>query len=340
MSTQAKLDKILQTKNEIKAAIIAKGVEVSDTDTFASFATKIASIQASGFLNDDFIEFLDSSLAYLWYKRTITKDVFDFIKENITSFKNFDYTFCQTTFSDTVTPAEVLVINLANAESLNYTFNGICNLVYNEEYEDWDEAAIPGTFTFNIPKIKSLDSTFKGSSLVNIVLNSSACTSFKETFYGCNWLQTLQCDFSKATSITNIINQCTQIQTIDFATTTNKLATISSDFGGCYSLENILNLNILGIEKYSFQSGDLNNFLSTANLKRLTFQSDGTRTNNLAFNISHFTKMTATGAVEMFNSLPASTATTTITLSATLYSSLTAEQIAIATDKGWTILSA
>ena len=43
-----KLNKLAETKSAIKTAIINKGVAVSDTDTFASYANKIASIEGGG----------------------------------------------------------------------------------------------------------------------------------------------------------------------------------------------------------------------------------------------------------------------------------------------------
>lgn len=47
---QDKLAYLEETKGLIKEAIIAKGVEVSDTDTFRSYANKISSIQSGGSL--------------------------------------------------------------------------------------------------------------------------------------------------------------------------------------------------------------------------------------------------------------------------------------------------
>lgn len=43
-----KLNKLAETKSAIKTAIVNKGVSISDTDTFASYANKIASISGSG----------------------------------------------------------------------------------------------------------------------------------------------------------------------------------------------------------------------------------------------------------------------------------------------------
>ena len=43
-----KLNKLEETKSAIKTAIVNKGVSVSDTATFASYADKIASIEGGG----------------------------------------------------------------------------------------------------------------------------------------------------------------------------------------------------------------------------------------------------------------------------------------------------
>jgi len=45
MSLADKLNYLLETKNLIKDAIREKGVEISDTDTFRSYAEKILSIK-------------------------------------------------------------------------------------------------------------------------------------------------------------------------------------------------------------------------------------------------------------------------------------------------------
>ena len=43
-----KLNKLAETKSAIKTAIVNKGVAVSDSDTFASYADKITSISGGG----------------------------------------------------------------------------------------------------------------------------------------------------------------------------------------------------------------------------------------------------------------------------------------------------
>lgn len=48
MSLKEKLEKILTTKQAIKQALINKGVEVFDNDSFESYANKINSLEFGG----------------------------------------------------------------------------------------------------------------------------------------------------------------------------------------------------------------------------------------------------------------------------------------------------
>lgn len=53
MSLMEKLEKVLMAKQVIKQAIINRGVEISNSDTFISYADKINSIKTT---DVDFIE--------------------------------------------------------------------------------------------------------------------------------------------------------------------------------------------------------------------------------------------------------------------------------------------
>lgn len=62
-TTSDKLNKLIETKAAIKTAITNKGVEVSDTDTFSSYASKIDSISSGDFSIPDGTSFAYSK----WY---------------------------------------------------------------------------------------------------------------------------------------------------------------------------------------------------------------------------------------------------------------------------------
>lgn len=55
-SVADKLSKLMETKSAIKSAITAKGVTVSDSDPFSSYAGKITQIESGGFDLDDLID--------------------------------------------------------------------------------------------------------------------------------------------------------------------------------------------------------------------------------------------------------------------------------------------
>lgn len=74
-TTVDKLNKLLETKQAIKTAIINKGVEVSESDTFRSYADKINNISSGG--SGDVIQAINNtgSIVNLDDRVWITKDV-------------------------------------------------------------------------------------------------------------------------------------------------------------------------------------------------------------------------------------------------------------------------
>lgn len=61
MSIATKLTYLNGTKESIKDAIIAKGVEVSDNDTFRSYASKIADISSGRVAKSGIRHFFDGT---------------------------------------------------------------------------------------------------------------------------------------------------------------------------------------------------------------------------------------------------------------------------------------
>lgn len=91
MSTQDKLNYLLETKNQIKNAITEKGVEISDTDTFRSYADKINSMSSGSANIEEYLHLNSNSFmenSYL-FNRMIKK-----IPNNIEIKKNSPLTNC------------------------------------------------------------------------------------------------------------------------------------------------------------------------------------------------------------------------------------------------------
>ena len=97
MSIKDELDTLLQTKTLMKQALIDKGVEVSDTDSFASYVGKIESITSGGipkgYTELQYLEktVQDNSYVDLSYKATKdTTAVLDFSVTNWTSVTGYN----------------------------------------------------------------------------------------------------------------------------------------------------------------------------------------------------------------------------------------------------------
>ena len=138
-------------------------------------------------------------------------------------------------------------------------------------------------------------------------------------------------DFSNATDLTNLFLDCRNIRVIDFSgKDTSKIKTINSFLKGCTSLRFA-----------DFTNCDFNAITDTTNktlfsgcfhlirLKGFVYP--------VSFSLSDSTLMPTENLVEVLTNLPTVSETQTITLGSTNLSKLTAEQIAIATAKGWTV---
>lgn len=97
MTIADKLRKVLSTKNALKQALIDKGVEVSDTDSFASYVDKIEGITGGGipkgFTELQYLEktVQDNSYVDLLYKATKdTTTVLNFSVTNWTSVAGYN----------------------------------------------------------------------------------------------------------------------------------------------------------------------------------------------------------------------------------------------------------
>lgn len=89
MGISNKMNYLKETKMEIKNAIIEKGINISDTDTFRSYANKINSISNSndGNMDEYFYTTLDGQAGYL-FNRLLKKIPFMIHTSNITDMSN------------------------------------------------------------------------------------------------------------------------------------------------------------------------------------------------------------------------------------------------------------
>lgn len=169
----------------------------------------------------------------------------------------------------------------------------------------------PEEIVLNIPSCTTLDSFLKGyagtKNLKKVILkNSNKVTDWDQCFY-------------------------TGFNT-DSDERNKKIEEIELDMSGCTSCNNIFNMTS-------------NTYSGCKYLRKIIFTGSfggSSSTSSLTFNISKLESMTKEGIIEMFESLGTNTnkKTRIIQINANIYSTMNEDELAIATNKGYTITSA
>ena len=190
-------------------------------------------------------------------------------------------------------------VNTSNVTSMNYMF-------------------------FNCSGLTSLDvSNF----------NTSNVTNMDSMFSNCKGLTSLDVsnfDTSNVTDMGYMFDQCIRLTSIDLSgSETTKLTSIANMFRECYELKDLyINFDLKLISEYQMDI-----FLSCRSLTNVVG-----KFNNYKHNLDlSFSPLTEASAMVFINGLATVTEKRRLSLSATTYDSLTPEQIAIATSKGWTV---
>ena len=127
-----------------------------------------------------------------------------------------------------------------------------------------------------------------------------------------------------------MFDQCRNLTSIDLTGfETTKLTSINDMFRECYKLKDLyINFDLKLISEYQREI-----FLSCRSLTNVV----GKFNNFKQYLDLSFSPLTPDSAMVFINGLATVTTKRTLKLSATTYDSLTTEQIAIATAKGWTV---
>ena len=197
--------------------------------------------------------------------------------------------------------------------------------------------------------LTSLDlSSFDTSNLMNMSSMFSFCETLKS-------LDLSNFDTSNVTNMSSIFSNCYNLTSLDISNfDTSKVTNMSSMFLGNWNLTSLdlssFNTSNVVDMHYMFYSDSelidlymnfdvrLNKdftdiFFGCNKLTNVVGKFEGTE-NNLDL---YYSPLTAASAMVFINGLATVTTTRTLKLSATTYDSLTPEQIAIATSKGWTV---
>ena len=162
--------------------------------------------------------------------------------------------------------------------------------------------------------------------------DTSQVTSMYEAFIQCSNLTSIDLtnvNTSKVTDMYGMFCDCYGLTSLDLSSLdTSNVTDISNMFTYNSALEDLyMNFNVRSVSYYG------NIFYDCKSLKNVVGKFEGTK-----FDLDLYDcPLTAQSAMVFINGLATVTTTRTLKLSATTYDSLTNEQIAIATSKGWTV---
>ena len=301
MSTADKLNYLLETKNEIKNAIVSKGITVKDTDTFRSYASKISNISGT-VIDDDFYNMRTNNgtdgkglFAYTSTEVCANTDFIEFVQNlDVSKIKSCEHMFYNSNFTN---------LNLSNWDTSNiinmiWMFSSCSNLT------DLDISNFDTSNTINIKYMFAYCSKLKNINVNHFNINK--ITSIYGTFQNMstlNYLNLSNWDTSNINEFTFAFSSNNNLITIEGILDLTSAIYISYMFNNCTKLENvkIKNLNYTGLD------------------------------------LSKSTNLSYDSIMYLINNLIETTTTKSINLGATNLAKLTDEEKAIATSKGWTL---
>ena len=324
---QYKLAYLEETKRLIQEAIAAKGVDVSDTDTFRSYADKISSIQSGGsiagapsgmkFVNSTFTTVPTEIIPYL-EQQTDLSGIFENCK-NLTTVSSID--------ASKATSMEKMFYNcqklktLSQIKTLNVTTTN--NMFYFCK-------ALESVPLFDTSKVIDLSSMFVScTSLTSVPLfDTSKATSMEKTFNSCTSLQTVPLlNTNSVVNMSGMFYGCSSLTTVP-QLDTSRCNNMYMMFGDCQNLQMIPLLNVSSVTNMSYilyGCSSLTNLGGFTGLKQ-------------DLELAYSPLLTADSIVNVINAAADMTSSPkTLTLHQDTFNKLTEEQIATATAKGWNI---
>ena len=353
-TTADKLNKLLETKQAIKQAIIDKGVSVGDDTKFADYPSKINSITTGGgdsaYQNPDFYEILtnDGTNYYSLFRyKTINNT--SFIESlNTSKVTTMEFTFSSFTSSSLdlsnwdVSKVTNMrnIFNYANVTSLNLTgwsTDKVTDMYY--MFSDCKATIITGLEDWDISNVKSMEYMFhkcKATSLDISNWDVSNVTNMSSMFTEIT-LEVLDISDWDTSKVTNFGGVYWFIGGNSYDTKTQNLTTVigeldlSSCTSGMYYSTSYFCFNYLP----KLETLYLKNIYKNVTMKNET---------KWSINLNR-TKVKDECLIYIINELPdlindkGLTATNNIVLTLPPTNTLTQEQVQVAINKGWQVIN-
>lgn len=181
-------------------------------------------------------------------------------------------------------------------------------------------------------------------SITKIPQLEGLCNTVENMFENCYSLETIPLiDTINATDFSSMFYCCYSLKTIPHLNTTNN-TTMNSMFRNCYSLQTIPELdchNVTNLVNCFSGNEILTNIGGFKNIGEAYLTSQSANNNAYTIGLQNATRLTHKSLMNIINNLYDIAAkgcnTQKLTLGSTNLAKLTAEEIAIATNKGWTV---
>lgn len=247
MSITNKLTYLEQTKEGIKQAIINKGVDVSDSDTFRSYIDKIDSITTGGGSGSD------CNVSTCWDSLGYTTDDISGLDIHIAKAQDIKDTWDASKQSYSY-PIDVLFFPNVDVSNLR-TF------ISSSTDSNVAFAVFPKVAFTNIDNMRRMFSRWRYLVSLDMSLwDTSAVTTMEYAFYYCSALSEIKgigdLDVSNVTNISYLFSNCTSLETLDLSGWDTSSLVNTSDysneywFQGCSSLTslNVTGWDVSGIQ--------------------------------------------------------------------------------------------
>ena len=232
-------------------------------------------------------------------------------------------------FSDcsNLTSLDLSNFDTSNVTYMNYMFSSCRNLT-SLDLTNFDTSKVTdmNSMLQDCSKLTSLDlSNFDTSNVTDMGFMFSGCSNLTS-------LDLSNFDTSKVTNMNSMFSSCRNLTSLDLTNfDTSNVMNMQYMFGWCDTLVNLyINFDTSNVTDYDYFDSI---FIRDEKLENVVGKFEGTKYDLDLSSCS----LTAQSAMVFINGLATVTGTRTLKLSATTYDSLTTEQIAIATSKGWTV---
>ena len=345
MATADKLNKLLETKQAIKQAIIDKGVEVGEDIVFADYANKINGIQTGV-----------DPIYYTIYLSTTNHEtsyygLFKNCKEETLDLSHFDtsnVTDMSSTFMscENLTSLDLSHFNTSNVTTMTFMFYN-CNKLTTLDLSSFD--------TSKVNYMKNVFQSCSNLTSLNVSsFNTSNVSTMYQMFAYCSNLTSLDVsnfNTDKVTDMYGMFQGCKNLTELDLSSfNTSNATSMQSIFSGCSKLTTIIGeLDASNLTNGFYSSSYYASFkectsLESVYLKNIYANCTMTNASKWSINLGD-TKVKDECLIYIINELPdlindkGLTATDQIVFTLPPTNTLTAEQVQIAIDKGWNVVN-